>query len=119
MSTSSESSYYVCYLPDHQTFDTTSREMAGDGYTWIQSTIIEDEDLTFGGKALSTWYEEERRRLSSGSDDGEERRGREREHGFATTCSLQIPSRSLVAFLLTAWTFDMKVASSVKRNIPQ
>jgi len=69
MSTSSESSYCY-YLPD--------REVVVDSYAWVESTIIEDEDLTFGGKALSTWYEEERRRLSSGSDDGEERRGRER-----------------------------------------
>jgi len=51
-----------------------------NAYTWVQPTIIEDDDLTFGGKSLSTWYEEERRRLSSGSgsEDGEERRGRER-----------------------------------------
>ncbi|KAH7149070.1 hypothetical protein B0J13DRAFT_620972 [Dactylonectria estremocensis] len=48
-----------------------------NAYTWVQPTIIEDDDLTFGGKSLSTWYEEERRRLSSGSgsEDGEERRG--------------------------------------------
>lgn len=54
--------------------------MDTSAYTWVQPTVIEDDDLTFGGKSLSAWYEEERRRLSSGSgsDDGEERRGRER-----------------------------------------
>jgi hypothetical protein len=42
-------------------------------------TVIDDEDLTFGGKPLSAWYEEERRRLSNGSSSSdEERRGRER-----------------------------------------
>jgi len=35
-----------------------------------------------------------------------------------TTCSFQLPYRSLVVFLLMAWAFDMIVASSVKRNIP-
>lgn len=29
---------------------------------WVQPIIIEDDDLIFDGKALSTWYEEERRR---------------------------------------------------------
>jgi hypothetical protein len=43
----------------------------------VQPTIIEDEDLTFGGKSLSAWYEEDRRRFSH-SDEEEERRGRER-----------------------------------------
>ncbi|KAF4966348.1 hypothetical protein FSARC_5976 [Fusarium sarcochroum] len=59
---------YYYYVP---------REVDPSAYAWVQPTIIEDEDLTFGGKALSTWYEEDRRRHSSGSDE-EERRGRER-----------------------------------------
>ncbi|KAK5989498.1 hypothetical protein PT974_11021 [Cladobotryum mycophilum] len=57
-----------------------------DAHNWIQPIIIiEDEDLMFGGKTLSAWYEEDRSRLSGSSDDGhqshseEERRGRERE----------------------------------------
>lgn len=76
MSTSSESSSYCLVDPS--------------AYTWVQPTIIDDEDLTFGGKALSTWYEEERRRLSSGSDE-EERRGRERvrRHHRSTKTSHQ------------------------------
>lgn len=73
------SSEYYYYLPNLQALDPQAREVDPNSYTWVQPTVIEDEDLTFGGKALSTWYEEERRRLSSGSDDGgEERRGRER-----------------------------------------
>lgn len=43
------------------------------------ATVIEDDDLTFGGKPLSAWYEEDRRRLSNSGKDEEERRGRQRE----------------------------------------
>ncbi|KAM5352795.1 hypothetical protein ACJ41O_005517 [Fusarium nematophilum] len=75
MAPSSETTYYYL-VPNLQAIDPSAREVDPSAYTWVQPTIIEDEDLTFGGKALSTWYEEERRRLSSGSD--EERRGRER-----------------------------------------
>ncbi|KAF7556763.1 hypothetical protein G7046_g6205 [Stylonectria norvegica] len=56
----------------------SNRDVDISAYTWVQPTVIEDDDLMFGGKALSTWYEEERSRLSSGSESGEERRGRER-----------------------------------------
>ncbi|CEF75917.1 unnamed protein product [Fusarium graminearum] len=58
----------------------TTRNLLLLPYAWVQPTIIEDEDLTFGGKSLSAWYEEDRRRHSSGSNssDEEERRGRER-----------------------------------------
>lgn len=71
-----EPQYYL--LPNLEALDPSAREVDANAYTWVQPTIIEDEDLMFGGKALSAWYEEERRRLSSGSEDGEERRGRER-----------------------------------------
>ncbi|KAK0382944.1 LOW QUALITY PROTEIN: hypothetical protein NLU13_8860 [Sarocladium strictum] len=67
--TSADSYYY--YLPNIQALD-----------SWCQPTLIDDDDLTFGGKSLSEWYEEERRRLSSGSSSSsgseDERRGRER-----------------------------------------
>jgi len=46
---------------------------------WMAATVIEDDDLMFGGKSLSTWYEEERRRQSLGSDAAPERRGRQRQ----------------------------------------
>ena len=61
-------------------------ETASWPHAWVQTIDIDDEDLMFGGKSLSAWYEEDRQRLSSGgSDDGrtensqdEEPRGRER-----------------------------------------
>jgi len=56
---------------------------------WMNVTIIEDDDLTFGGKPLSTLYEEDRRRYSLGEESvaalafdvaqEEERRGRQRD----------------------------------------
>ncbi|KAL2270682.1 hypothetical protein VTJ83DRAFT_53 [Remersonia thermophila] len=47
---------------------------------WMVATVIEDDDLMFGGKPLCAWYEEDRRRLSSESIvDEEETRGRQRE----------------------------------------
>ncbi|KAI6778719.1 uncharacterized protein J7T54_000753 [Emericellopsis cladophorae] len=70
--------------------------MSGAQYhemSWVQPIDIDDEDLTFGGKSLSEWHEEDRRRFSSASscasshhyahstssqDEEEERRGRER-----------------------------------------
>jgi len=80
-------SYYI--IPNLQAMDPSAHEIDLNSQTWIQPIIIEDEDLMFGGKSLSTWYEEDRSRLSSGSssgsDDGnqspeeeEEHRGRER-----------------------------------------
>jgi len=47
--------------------------------TWMVVTVIEDNDLMFGGKPLYAWYEEDRRRLSSSMDKEEETRGRQRE----------------------------------------
>ncbi|POR37319.1 Uncharacterized protein TPAR_02474 [Tolypocladium paradoxum] len=83
---SSEATYYL--VPNLRALDPSAREVDLNAHVWVQPTVIEDEDLTFGGKSLSAWYEEERRRLSSGGSDdghgndqhahGEERRGRER-----------------------------------------
>ncbi|KAK4063770.1 hypothetical protein Trihar35433_8478 [Trichoderma harzianum] len=65
----------------------SAHELDLNAQAWIQPIIIEDEDLMFGGKPLSAWYEEDRSRSTSSnsSDDGnqspyeeEERRGRER-----------------------------------------
>lgn len=58
-------------------------EASSQENSWVQPTLIDDDDLTFGGKPLSAWYEEERRRLSTGhgeedSEEGEAR-GRRRE----------------------------------------
>jgi hypothetical protein len=71
----SEQTYYL--VPNLHAIDPTAREMELNSQAWVQPIIIEDEDLQFGGKSLSTWYEEERKRLSSYSDE-EERRGRQR-----------------------------------------
>lgn len=46
------------------------------GYQWIEPISIDDDDIMWGGKSLSAWYEEERRRVRACS--GEERRGRQR-----------------------------------------
>lgn len=86
-SVGSEQPYY--FIPNMQSFD-PSREAEWQSQPWMMATIIEDDDLTFGGKSLSTWYEEDRRRCSLGDDDGEngrpaefveeeERRGRQRD----------------------------------------
>ncbi|KAK0648192.1 hypothetical protein B0T16DRAFT_427459 [Cercophora newfieldiana] len=65
-------------VPNLHVSDPAVREIDLESHPWMVATVIEDDDLTFGGKPLSAWYEEDRRRLSSG-DDEEERRGRQRE----------------------------------------
>ncbi|CAH0048459.1 unnamed protein product [Clonostachys solani] len=75
MSSSPETAYYL--VPNLQALDPSATELDASSTTWVQPTIIEDDDLTFGGKSLSAWYEEDRRRFSH-SDEEEERRGRER-----------------------------------------
>jgi hypothetical protein len=66
-------------VPNLHIADPSAREIDLGGHPWMIATVIEDDDLTFGGKPLSTWYEEDRRRLSSSGNDEEERRGRQRE----------------------------------------
>ncbi|CRK28473.1 hypothetical protein BN1723_003551 [Verticillium longisporum] len=70
---------------DHQSYYRSSghtaaatRPFGADPDTWIQVTEIDDDDLQFGGKSLSEWYEEERRRQSHGCSSDEEERGRQR-----------------------------------------
>lgn len=87
-----ESPYYL--VPNLRSLDPAAREVDLGQHAWIQATVIEDEDLMFGGKALSAWYEEERRRLS-GSSDEEERRGRQLVSSATTT-----PPRFLARWLL-------------------
>ncbi|CCC12078.1 hypothetical protein SMACR_09224 [Sordaria macrospora] len=62
------------HVPD-QTVDEV--ELASSN-AWMVVTVIEDDDLMFGGKPLSAWYEEDRRRLSSNEEE-EEIRGRQRD----------------------------------------
>ncbi len=92
-----------CFFQNLQALDLTNKMDPTQGYPWVMATIIEDDDLTFGGKPLSTWYEEDRRRYSLGEESApsprfeedteeEERRGRQRvslipphaEPGFLT-----------------------------------
>lgn len=84
---SSATTYYL--VPNLRAIDSGAREVDLSAQSWVRPIIIEDDDLTFGGKSLSALYEEERRRQSTGggsiagnsSDEEpheEERRGRER-----------------------------------------
>ncbi|KAK0755590.1 hypothetical protein N5P37_011832 [Trichoderma harzianum] len=66
MSPASEPPYYL--VPNLCALDPSAPEFDLDAHTWVQATVIDDTDLTFGGKPLSSWFEEERHRLSSGSD---------------------------------------------------
>ncbi|KAF9771636.1 hypothetical protein IL306_010724, partial [Fusarium sp. DS 682] len=75
MTSSTElTSYFLLYL---EGLDPCIQEVGPSAYIWVQPTI-EDDDIIFDGKALSTWYEEERRRQIRASEDREERRGRKR-----------------------------------------
>ncbi|KAK0609964.1 hypothetical protein B0T17DRAFT_621254 [Bombardia bombarda] len=65
-------------VPNLHVQDPAIREIDLGNCPWTVATVIEDDDLMFGGKALSAWYEEDRRRLST-SHEEEERRGRQRE----------------------------------------
>ncbi|KAH8904148.1 hypothetical protein BR93DRAFT_971218 [Coniochaeta sp. PMI_546] len=73
---SSAQAYFV--MPNVDTASSSGTE------NWMVATVIDDNDLMFGGKSLSAWYEEDRRRQQSGSSKVEpERRGRSRErHGL-------------------------------------
>jgi hypothetical protein len=65
--------------PTHQYYHLDAgKEMSVESYQWIEPISIDDDDLMFGGKSLSTWYEEDRSRLSGVYSDEEERRGRQR-----------------------------------------
>lgn len=73
-------------IPDLHMADPSESEIDLDGASWMVTTVIEDDDLMFGGKPLSAWYEEDRRRLSTG-DEEEEHRGRQRERVRVETVS--------------------------------
>ncbi|KAL0465080.1 hypothetical protein QR685DRAFT_148362 [Neurospora intermedia] len=67
-------------VPNLHVPDPTMDEIELDNTNaWMVATVIEDDDLMFGGKPLSAWYEEDRRRLSSSNEDEEEIRGRQRD----------------------------------------
>jgi hypothetical protein len=52
----------------------------GKGGNWIQPTVINDEDLMFHNKPLSSWYEEQHQRIRNGA--GEEHRGEKVQESF-------------------------------------
>lgn len=61
----------------------------------MEPIIIDDDDLMFGGKSLSAWYEEERKSLSTPAE--EERRGRQRVslRPFLLSPTLGTPKKEL------------------------
>ncbi|KAK9423416.1 hypothetical protein SUNI508_04310 [Seiridium unicorne] len=65
--------------PHHPHQDASScyfaAEVHSQGYGWMEPTVIDDDDLMFGGKSLSAWHEEDRQKVSVPE---EERRGRQR-----------------------------------------
>lgn len=65
-------------IPDLHVPDPNADEIELGSHSWMMATVIEDDDLMFGGKPLCAWYEEDRQRFSS-SNDEEQRRGRQRE----------------------------------------
>ncbi|CAJ2510604.1 Uu.00g062290.m01.CDS01 [Anthostomella pinea] len=64
-----DSQYY--FLPGVDGHDEELRN-----HSWMEPIVIDDDDLMFGGKSLSAWYEEERQPVSYPAE--EERRGRQR-----------------------------------------
>ncbi|KAI1134313.1 hypothetical protein F5Y05DRAFT_417367 [Hypoxylon sp. FL0543] len=75
------------YLPDT---DTRETELQKQG--WMEPIVIDDEDLMFGGKSLSAWYEEERKSVNFPAE--EERRGRQRVSATTLFTSPTPPSTS-------------------------
>ncbi|KAI0466101.1 hypothetical protein F4859DRAFT_337809 [Xylaria cf. heliscus] len=71
---SEDAQYY--YLPD---VDVDLSDGQRGGLAWMEPIVIDDEDLMFGGKSLSAWYEEERQSVNYPiEEEQEERRGRQR-----------------------------------------
>ncbi|KAI1087906.1 hypothetical protein F5B19DRAFT_473691 [Rostrohypoxylon terebratum] len=64
------------YLPD-----TNAQEIEFQKQGWLEPIVIDDDDLMFGGKSLSAWYEEGRQSVSFPAAE-EEQRGRQRVSYF-------------------------------------
>ncbi|XDG02737.1 hypothetical protein ABKA04_002352 [Annulohypoxylon sp. FPYF3050] len=60
------------YLPD-----TNAQGIEFQKQGWLEPIVIDDDDLMFGGKSLSAWYEEGRKSVSFPAAE-EEQRGRQR-----------------------------------------
>lgn len=66
-------------------YDAYAAQASQAASQWMKVIPIEDDDLTFGGKPLSDWYEEDRRRYSSSSlesPDEAQQRGRTRQRAY-------------------------------------
>jgi hypothetical protein len=64
----------------HYDYDAPAQSQA----QWMKVIPIEDDELTFGGKPLSDWHEEDLRRYSGSSFDSDEQqhRGRTRSRSY-------------------------------------
>jgi len=86
MVTSSASTHHV-EDDTYSYFSLEDNAQFSHSYSWMHPIEIEDDDLMFGGKSLSAWYEEERQAPAAPVE--EERRGRQRVgfslSGTATT----------------------------------
>lgn len=69
MLSSSELIYYS--IANLQALDPSVPRVDLNAYAWIQVTVIDDTDLTYRGKSLSAWFEEERRRYRGGGSDSD------------------------------------------------
>ncbi|KHN95606.1 uncharacterized protein MAM_06447 [Metarhizium album ARSEF 1941] len=63
--TTSEDTYY--FVPGLRSLDPLAREIDLKSHTWVRAMEIDDTDLTYEGKSLSSWFEDERSRRSSHS----------------------------------------------------
>lgn len=76
---SRSSAYSSTASSPHQYFHYVYDAPAQAQEQWMKVIPIEDDELTFGGKSLSDWHEEDLRRYSGSSfDSDEQRRGRTR-----------------------------------------
>jgi hypothetical protein len=64
-STSSAAGYPYLLPPNLYVTEAAGPEADLAAQPWMMATVIEDDDLMFGGKSLSAWYEEERLRQSA------------------------------------------------------
>jgi hypothetical protein len=94
MVTSSAPSHHAAGDVSYSSYlrEANAQEAQAANYGWMEPIVIEDDDLMFGGKSLSTWYEEERRSLHAPAE--EERRGRQRVSFYYNSCFVFILHRA-------------------------
>ncbi|KAG5969663.1 hypothetical protein E4U58_001243 [Claviceps cyperi] len=79
MASENETAYTL--VSDLHVPEPPTRQVDRSWCRWVQPIAIDDEDITFCGKSLSAWYEEDRRQRlrSMGLLHDEPSRGRERD----------------------------------------